>query len=84
MIEKLEAQYGDVESFNISLYPYKDSKESVRKGRHFTLRNSYTSTYIGAYFEFDNGTSSFTLYDFSVPNKPQSDWFSNLRFPMYF
>jgi hypothetical protein len=73
---------GEGEIYNISLYPYREGQDKVVKGKYFTQRNTFTSTFIGAYFQYENGTSTFTLYDMSTPVKATSDWFSNIRFPM--
>ena len=75
---------GNIEAYEVNLYPYRTDKDSVVEGKYITTRSSPSSTLIGAYFEFENTTSIFTLYEMTLIIKPPNDWFSNLRLPMYF
>ena len=74
--------FGDIESFNISLYPYKIDQNAVAQGKYITARSSPSTTLIGAYFEFENSTATFTLYEMTIIIKPPNDWLSTLRIPM--
>jgi len=70
---------GDIEHFNISLYPFKTDQDQVSKGHYIATRSTHFATLIGASYDFENSTSAFTLYEMTIMSKPPSDWFDNIR-----
>ena len=76
------ANIQDIEYHNITFYPFQTGQNDIIKSNYITQRSSFSSSNIGAYFEFKNGTSIFTLYELTILAKPSSDWFSNFRVPM--
>jgi len=77
--DTLYSGQGDIEHFNISLYPFKGDQDQVTKGHYTTTRSSHFATLIGASYEFANSTSTFTLYEMTIVSKPPMDWFENIR-----
>jgi len=78
------ASVQDIEYHNVSFYPYSTDIENVVKSDYISVRTSFTSSFISAYFEFKNGTSVVAMYELNLPVKASSDWFSNFRMPIVF
>jgi len=78
------ASVQDIEYHNVSFYPYHSDIEQVVKSDYLSVRTSFTSSFISAYFEFKNGTSGIAMYELNLPVKAASDWFSNFRMPIVF
>ena len=71
-----------IDTYQISLYPFKVDQDKVVTGKYVTARSGFSSSFVGTYFEFENGTSTFTLYEMTIVSKPVNDWLSNVRLPM--
>lgn len=83
--------------FNVTEMGYEDQSEQEgfdltikeheldNKLIYYFQKNNLYSTYMGLIEtgnQFEN--SSFSLFELSAPQKPQNEFFSNMRFPMFF
>lgn len=72
----------DQEGFQVTIQDHKIANDS--KFIYGIQKNNMQSSFITVIeSDYSNPTSSLNLYELVVPQKSQSDFFSNLRFPMF-